>query len=84
MSIESQVDELWGASKDEDWKKTEVANIKRLKGIEEMSEPQPGDELINEVVMDDMDGNSGSVPGDRTPPDRIPEAESKKAQDGGN
>lgn len=79
MSIESQVDELWGASKDEEWKKAEVANIKRLKGIEEVDEPQPGDELISEVETDDVDGNSGSVPGNGDPPDRIPEAESEKA-----
>lgn len=45
MSIEAQVDELWGASKDDAWKQQEVARIKRDKGILEAEEPQVGDEL---------------------------------------
>jgi hypothetical protein len=45
MSIEAQVDELWGASKDDEWKQQEVARIKRDKGILEAEEPRVGDEL---------------------------------------
>lgn len=42
MSVEAQVDELWGASKDDDWKKQEVARIRFEKGIEEFPEPDVG------------------------------------------
>ena len=48
MSIESQVDELWGASKDENWKKEEVLRIKKARGIEVVEEPPSvGGELID-------------------------------------
>lgn len=48
MSIESQVDELWGASKDENWKKEEVSRIKKARGIEVVEEPPSvGGELID-------------------------------------
>lgn len=44
MSVEAQVDELWGASKDDEWKAAEVARIKFERGIEGMDEPSVGDE----------------------------------------
>lgn len=43
MSVESQVEELWGASKDDEWKKAEVLRIKQERGIETMGEPSVGD-----------------------------------------
>lgn len=43
MSIETQVDELWGSSKDETWKANEVLRIKRQKGIEVTDEPRVGE-----------------------------------------
>ncbi|WP_050698030.1 hypothetical protein [Anaeromassilibacillus senegalensis] len=46
MSIETQVDELWGNSKDDGWKTGEVARIKQLRGIETVDGPPAvGDEL---------------------------------------
>lgn len=42
MSVEAQVDELWGASKDDAWKAQEVARIKAERGIEELPEPAVG------------------------------------------
>lgn len=42
MSIEAQVDELWGSSKDDDWKKQEVARIRYERGITELPEPDVG------------------------------------------
>ena len=46
MSVETQVDELWGSSKDDDWKAAEVARIKQLRGIEVVDgPPKVGDEL---------------------------------------
>lgn len=39
MSIEAAVDELYGDSKDEEWKKEEVARLKAEQGIAELDEP---------------------------------------------
>lgn len=47
MSIESQVEELWGGSKDKEWIAEEIKRVKQLKGIEEMPEPSVGDDLID-------------------------------------
>lgn len=45
MSIETQVKELWGSSKDEDWINDEVRRIKNEKGIEIVDEPKVGEEI---------------------------------------
>ena len=46
MSIETQVEEMWGNSKDDKWKKAEVLKIKKERGIEvEEDPPKVGDEL---------------------------------------
>ena len=39
MSVETQVEELWGDTKDAKWKAQEVLRIKQEKGIEVMDEP---------------------------------------------
>lgn len=39
MSVETQVDELWGSSKDDEWKAEEVERIKSEIGVEKMAEP---------------------------------------------
>jgi hypothetical protein len=39
MSTETQVEELYGDTKDEEWKKEEVSRIKAEKGIETVDEP---------------------------------------------
>jgi Phage portal protein, SPP1 Gp6-like. len=39
MSVETQVEELWGSSKDDEWKAAEVERIKSEKGVESLSEP---------------------------------------------
>lgn len=44
MSVETQVNELWGSSKDDEWKKDEVRRIKSEKGLLEASEPSVGGE----------------------------------------
>lgn len=57
MSVESQVEELWGDSKDEKWKEKEVQRIKQMRGIEVSVEPSVSDELTDapeEVPRDDM------------------------------
>lgn len=39
MSIEAQVEEMWGDSKDEVWKAEEVKRLKAEMGIAEVEEP---------------------------------------------
>ena len=39
MSIEASVDELYGDSKDDEWKKEEVARLKAEQGIVDIEEP---------------------------------------------
>ena len=46
MSIEAQVEELWGDTKDEKWKKEEVQRIKEEKGIAEIEEPKVSQDLL--------------------------------------
>ena len=45
MSVETQVDELWGSSKDDDWKSKEVKRIMQEKGLVEGEPPAISDEL---------------------------------------
>ena len=45
MSIETQVRELWGSSKDEAWIEKEVRRIKNERGIEVVDEPKVGEEF---------------------------------------
>jgi len=55
MSIEAKVEEMWGDSKTEEWKKEEVERIKEQTGIAVMDEPSvPG---YDENVLDgEIDG----------------------------
>jgi len=52
MSIEAQVDELWGDAKDSEWKKQEVKRLKEQGGIFTTSEPAVNDELDMEDEID--------------------------------
>lgn len=45
MSIETQVRELWGSSKDEEWIKAEIIRIKHERGIEIIDEPKVGEDF---------------------------------------
>ena len=45
MSIEAKVDEMWGDSKNKEWKEEEVKRIKEQQGIVTMEEPALGGEL---------------------------------------
>lgn len=45
MSIEAKVDEMWGDSKDDDWKKQEVARIKEQTGVATLAEPALNNDL---------------------------------------
>lgn len=39
MSIEASIDELYGDTKDEEWKQKEIARLKEEQGITEIEEP---------------------------------------------
>ncbi|MFR1708939.1 MAG: capsid protein [Clostridium sp.] len=61
MSIEAKVDEMWGDSKTEEWKKEEVQRIKEQTGVSVMDEPSvPGYDEVNidnENILDgEIDG----------------------------
>lgn len=45
LSIEAKVEELWGDTKDEDWKEQEVNRLKEEMGIVSMDIPSMGDEV---------------------------------------
>lgn len=45
MSVETQVEELWGSSKEDDWKAAEVKRIMQEKGLTEGEPTAVGDEL---------------------------------------
>lgn len=45
MSVETQVEELWGSSKDDEWKQAEVQRIKSERGLLEASEPSVGGDI---------------------------------------
>jgi hypothetical protein len=54
MSVETGVDELWGDSKDEEWKAAEVERLKEEQGLVEMGESAVSDDL--QMSEDDADG----------------------------
>lgn len=65
MSIESQVEELWGDTKDEEWKAEEVKRIKNEKGIVEMDEPSVNKDLDlveEEAVLDEINKEDTEKP----------------------
>lgn len=62
MSIEASVEELYGDSKDEEWKKEEVARLKTEQGITEVEEPAVSEEMKDSII-NDIDSVNG---GDKT------------------
>ena len=59
MSIEASVEELYGDSRDEEWKAEEVARLKAEQGIAELSEPEVS---IEGVQIKDDEGQSDESP----------------------
>lgn len=57
MSIEASVEELYGDSKDEEWKKEEVARLKAEQGIADMEEPAVNLEAGDFNLRPEGDGN---------------------------
>lgn len=58
MSIEACVDELYGDSKDEEWKKEEVARLKAEQGIVEKEEPAVNTKLREFEIGGTLDGSN--------------------------
>lgn len=58
MSIEAAVDELYGDSKDEEWKAEEVKRLKAEQGIVEMEEPAVN---LEGVELDEGQGDESNV-----------------------
>lgn len=74
MSIEAQVEEMWGDSKDEIWKKEEVARLKTEQGIADVDEPgvnqtAGGFQLNIGGKPDEGKGNEPNVPNE---PEGVP------------
>ncbi len=82
MSVEAQVEELYGDSKDEEWKKEEIARLKSEQGIAELEEPNiaqaAGPFQINQKGVDADAGN-----GDETSVQDEPEGISGAAENRG-
>lgn len=58
MSIEACVEELYGDSKDDDWKVKEISRIKAEQGIVEVEEPSLDKEMLN-MAKDSISGLNG-------------------------
>ena len=61
MSIEASVEELYGDTKDEEWKKEEVARLKAEQGIASIDEPAVN---MEGVVVDEGNSNESGLPDD--------------------
>lgn len=66
MSIEASVEELYGDSKDDKWKKEEVARLKAEQGIAEMEEPSLNLEGV------EIDAGESSKPDVQYEPEGVP------------
>lgn len=65
MSVEAQVEELYGDTKDEDWKNKEIARLKAEQGIAEVEEPGVNQVAGSfRVVMNQKDGVQNAGKGD--------------------
>lgn len=49
MSIEAQVEEMWGDSKEQEWKDAEVLRLKAEQGIAELEEPAANMDMIGDI-----------------------------------
>lgn len=76
MSIEAQVEELYGDSRDDKWKKEEVARLKTEQGIVEVDEPgvNMAAGLFNVNLGGDGDAGEGDEPSVQNEPGGVPRA----------
>lgn len=77
MSVEAQVEELYGDTKDSEWKKEEIARLKAEQGIAEMEEPgvnQAAGPFQVDVKGGKQDAGHGNEPGVPNEPEGVPGA----------
>lgn len=68
MSIEAAVEELYGDSKDEEWKIEEIKRLKAEQGITEMEEPEVN---LEGVLINEGEGGKQNIPDE---PEGVPGA----------
>lgn len=76
MSVEVQVEELYGDSRDEQWKQEEIARLKAEQGIAEVEEPgvNMAAGLFNVNLGGDGDAGEGDEPSVQNEPGGVPRA----------
>ena len=75
MSIEAQVEELYGDSKDEQWKAEEVKRLKAEQGVAEIEEPgvnQTAGSFQIQMKEGETDAGKGNEPGIPNEPEGVP------------
>ena len=55
MSIEASVEELWGDSKDDEWKDKEVERLKNEQGIVDMEEPAINQDMEQNIIQNNTE-----------------------------
>lgn len=77
MSVEAQVEELYGDSKDDEWKKAEITRLKAEQGIVDAEEPginqSAGPFRLKQEGVD-TDAGKGHEPGVQNEPEGVPGA----------
>lgn len=76
MSVEAQVEELYGDSRDDEWKREEIARLKAEQGIAEVAEPgvNMAAGLFNVNLGGDGDAGEGDEPSVQNEPGGVPRA----------
>ena len=74
VSIEAQVEELYGDSRDDTWKEEEIARLKAEQGIAEVEEPGVNMTagLFNVNLGGERDAGQSSEPDVQNEPDGVP------------
>ena len=76
MSVEAQVEELYGDSRDDEWKQEEIARLKAEQGIAEVAEPgvNMAAGIFNVNLGGGEDAGKGDEPGVQNEPGGVPGA----------
>ena len=80
MSVEAQVEELYGDSRDDEWKQEEIARLKAEQGITEVEEP--GVNMAAGIFDVNLGGNANAGQGNEPDVQNEPGGVSGTAEDG--
>ena len=74
MSVEAQVEELYGDSRDDEWKQEEIARLKAEQGIAEVEEPGVSMTagIFDVNLGGDKDAGKGNEPNIQNEPKGVP------------